>query len=543
MENPYWANNDAITDLVLAELAEGKGKFLNKIADGIWFYCEMTSWAESAHIAQGQIENTSLPYYNTNIIDLTASDMASFFAWTYYFLKDDLSKIQPMIPKRLRENIQFRIMNPYMTRSDFWWQAFNSTPNTVVNNWNTWCNFNALSCFLLLENDPHKLAEAVHRTMISIDKFINYMKEDGACEEGTSYWSHAAGKLYEYLQLLNLATAGKISLFDQPMIRNMGEYIVKSYIGNNWVVNFADASAKVDVKVGLIFNYGKAVGSEQMQEFASYLVRNNQSKSFYLEKRDLFRMLENLSCNRKLTVTKPNLVKYAVTWYPQTSICYLRNENGFFCAVKGGHNNESHNHNDVGTFTLYLNQIPVFIDAGVGTYTRQTFNSERYSNWMMQSNFHNLPMINAVAQAPGAKFRVGNVKFNAVKSLISLDIAGAYPAEAQVEKWQRTYQLSQKKGLFIQDDYKLKKIVKPNQLNFLTWEKPDVSIPGTVILEKENIKLRMTYNAAQFEPSVQTIDLTDPRLENVWGKQIYRLNLKAKKMKLTDKYTITINKI
>ncbi|MBP1637872.1 MAG: heparinase, partial [Bacteroidetes bacterium] len=25
MENPYWANNDAITDLVLAELAEGKG--------------------------------------------------------------------------------------------------------------------------------------------------------------------------------------------------------------------------------------------------------------------------------------------------------------------------------------------------------------------------------------------------------------------------------------------------------------------------------------------------------------------------------------
>lgn len=28
------------------------------------------------------------------------------------------------------------------------------------------------------------------------------------------------------------------------MIKNMGEYISRSYIGNGWVVNFADASAR-----------------------------------------------------------------------------------------------------------------------------------------------------------------------------------------------------------------------------------------------------------------------------------------------------------
>ena len=38
-----------------------------------------------------------------------------------------------------------------------------------------------------------------------------------------------------------------------------------------------------------------------------------------------------------------------------------------FVAAKGGFNNESHNHNDVGTFSLYVNTIPVIIDAGVGT--------------------------------------------------------------------------------------------------------------------------------------------------------------------------------
>lgn len=74
----------------------------------------------------------------------------------------------------------------------------------------------------------------------------------------------------------------------------------------------------------------------------------------------------------------------------------MTNKSGLFFAAKGGYNNESHNHNDAGTFSLYLHTTPVFIDAGVGTYTRQTFSSERYTIWTMQSNYHNLPMINGV---------------------------------------------------------------------------------------------------------------------------------------------------
>ena len=94
------------------------------------------------------------------------------------------------------------------------------------------------------------------------------------------------------------------------------------------------------------------------------------------------------------------------SWYPETEFCYMTNKNGFFVATKGGYNNESHNHNDAGTFSLYLNTTPIFIDAGVGTYTRQTFSSERYSIWTMQSNYHNLPMVNGVPQQFGSEFRL-----------------------------------------------------------------------------------------------------------------------------------------
>ncbi|MFV0266290.1 MAG: hypothetical protein ACK5HT_04055, partial [Draconibacterium sp.] len=164
MQSPFGRNNSALADLVLAELAEGKGRFLDQISNGIWLSCEMTSWALSAHVSREQAENTSLPSYKENIIDLTAGDMGSFFAWTYYFLKDELAKVQPLIPERLRENLQTRILDPFMNRS-FWWMATNATPETMVNNWNPWCNFNVLTCFLLLENNPDKLTEAVYRTM------------------------------------------------------------------------------------------------------------------------------------------------------------------------------------------------------------------------------------------------------------------------------------------------------------------------------------------------------------------------------------------
>ena len=542
MEIPLNQNITALSDLVLAELAEGKGRFMDQIINGVWHSCEMTSWVLSAHMAREQIEKTALPSSKENIIDLTSGDFGAFLSWTWYFLKDEMDKVQPLVSERLRKTLQERILDPYMNRNNFWWQAFNATPATMVNNWNPWCNFDVLTCFLLLENDPTKLTSAVYKTMESVDQFINYYHSDGACEEGPSYWGHAPGKLYDYLQLLYTATGGKISIFDHSIIKNMGEYIAKSYVGKGWVVNFADASAKGGGDPGMIFRYGKAVGSQEMKQFAAYLFEREGKESNYSAGRDLFRTLENLLYMNELKTIKPAVSQAASTWYPETEFCYLRNQNNIFLAAKGGYNAESHNHNDMGSFSLYLNEIPLIIDVGVGTYTRQTFSDERYSIWTMQSNYHNLPMINGAAQSFGAQFRSRNIKFDEAKSTLSLDLAGAYPVEAAVEKWTRTYRLKPKGGLELQDEFNLKQILKSNQLNFLTWAKPDVSVSGIVLFEKEGVKLKMIYDSHQFEPSVELISLKDKRLSDVWGSEIYRLSLNSKKLQLSGSYRILINK-
>ena len=540
MEEPAGANNKALSRLIIAELAEGKGRFTDQIINGVWAACDMPSWVASAHLPVQQSKR-SLPDFREEIIDLGSSDMGSFFSWTWYFLHEEFDKVNPVIAARLKETIRQRILEPYLERTDYWWQALGDKPGRLVNNWNPWCNFNVLTCFLLMEDDPARKAAGVFKTMQSTDQFINYVKEDGACEEGPSYWGHAAGKLYDYLELLSRATGQQVRLFDHPMIRNMGEYIVRSYVGKGWVVNFADASAKGGGDAGLIYRYGKAVNSTDMQSFAAYLVQDKKGNQEITTNRDFFRTLENLSVVKEILAAKPVLPAVAQSWYPQTEFCYIKNNNGLFLAMKGGFNNESHNHNDAGTFSLYANETPFFIDAGVGTYMRQTFGPERYTIWTMQSEYHNLPVINGKPQVFGAQYKASDTRFNAEKNQFSTDLAQAYPKEAGVRTWVRNYELNGT-TLTIEDRFELTTTLVPNALHFLVWAAPIVVNEGMIRLEKEGTRLNLSYDKNLFSTAVDTLPQTDKRLSNVWGEKIYRIRLTAKKMQSKGLYRLYIRK-
>lgn len=358
MEAPLGENNKAIGALVMAELAEGKGRFIDEIINGVLQACEMTSWSLSAHLASYQKTKRAFPDHREQILELTQGNMAQMFSWTYYFLHQEFDKVDPIISVRLRKELQERELDPYLQRDDFWWMAFQYKPGMIINNWNPWCNFNALTCFLLLENDRDVLAKAVYRTMTSVDRFLNHVKADGGCEEGPSYWGHAAGKLYDYLQMLSLGTGGKVSIFDLPQVKYMGEYIVRSYIGDGWVVNFADASARGGGDVPLIYRFGTAVNSDVMKGYAADKQRETPVKptTNWL---DMFRGLETLRFLPALQQETATYQAPSATWYPETEFCYFSNKQGLFMAAKGGYNNESHNHNDAGTVSVYSHHVPM----------------------------------------------------------------------------------------------------------------------------------------------------------------------------------------
>ena len=531
MERPFDDNNQAIVRLMLAELAEGRGRFIDQLINGVFHTCEMTSWALSAHLVT-QPTHRALPTPIYPLIDLTAGDLGSLLSWVYYFMHEEFDKIDPEISRRLYRELDERIMKPYLNNDSFWWLAANYK-GQMVNNWNPWCNSNCLMTFMLLENDVDRLSKAVSRSMQSVDKFLNYVHSDGACEEGPSYWGHASGKCLDYLVLLNRITGGKISIFDNPQIKAMGEDIARSYVGNGWVVNFADASAKGGGDPYLIYRYGKAVKSDILKQFASM---QNKGSKISFRGRDLFRILEAFLVEDELCAYQEAYTGVSYTWYPETEFCYVRNKKAFF-AAKGGYNDESHNHNDAGSFSLWVNNMPVIIDAGVGTYTRQTFSSERYTIWTMQSNYHNLPMINGVPQKYGRQYKATEVK--ATKNSFSANIATAYPDEAGVKKWIRSYTMKSD-ALMISDRFELNEIKKENVINFLSWG--DIIIKdGVIEISVNGVKGTLKYDTKMFKVKKECVKLTDKKLSSVWGAEVYRLSFIAKEKEQKGCYTFTIS--
>jgi len=543
MQTPFGLNNDAISRLVIAELAEGKGRFIDQIINGVFQYCEMTTWSVSAHLNM-QSNNKSLPDFREDIIDLQVADLGAFLSWTYYFLNKEFDKVNPVVSVYLKHEIEKRILNRYLQEPSFFWMALNLKPGGMVNNWNIWSNFNVLQCYLLVEDDHERLAQAVWRSLQSVDKFINYNRSDGACEEGPGYWGHAAGKLFDYLELLSTATNAKISLFDEPLIKNMGEYISNSYVGNGWFVNFADASAKTTLDNFLLYSFGKAVNSSDMVDLASVRYKPSQNLMTSSKRQciDLYRGFRSIKENVNLAQHKAiHKYKKYVT-YHETEVCFMANDAGYFFAAKGGNNNESHNHNDVGTFNLYIDSIPFIIDVGVGTYTRQTFDSGRYNNWGMQSNYHNLPVINGNGQQDGSEFKAKNVRFDEKKQTFSVDIAEAYSKDTNVSEWIRSYNLKDDR-LVISDKYSLSDIKERNSISFMTWGSVDIKTLGQVVMEVYGKKVVLTYDKNKFIPSVETIELTDPKFTKVWNDKVYRVLLVAKDHSLKGGYNYTISRL
>src|SRR5205085_5502751 len=233
---------EKLATLVLAEVFENQGRFLDDIANGIWAISEQTYWGSTAHLGMQRAGN-GLPDVTEPIVDLFAAETGALLAWTDYLLGDRLDKVSPLLRKRIRTEVNRRVLRPAFERDDFWWMGFGERKN--VNNWNPWINSNWLAAVLLLEADPQRRSASVYKIMRSLDNFINVYPDDGASDEGPGYWGRAGASLFDNLELLRSATNGTVDIYRSPLVRNMGQYIYRVYIKDEYFVPMGDAAAKI----------------------------------------------------------------------------------------------------------------------------------------------------------------------------------------------------------------------------------------------------------------------------------------------------------
>ena len=65
---------------------------------------------------------------------------------------------------------------------------------------------------------------------------------------------------------------------------------------------------------------------------------------------------------------------------------------------------------------------------------------------------------------------------------------------------------------------------------------------GRVGIRVDSVGAELRYDASRLDLSVDTVALPDPRLSRVWGKQIYRLSFKAKRLETKGRYSFSISR-
>ncbi len=538
-----------LAELVLGECIEGKGRFLDDIMNGVWAICEETYWGVPAHVGL-QERGEGLPDVTEPTVDLFAAETSMLLAWTDYLVGESLDRISPLIRERIRHEVDRRILSVNLEREDFWWMGFGGR---VVNNWNPWICSNWLTAVLLLEREPECRAQSIHKIMRCLDNFLNPYPEDGGCDEGPGYWDRAGGSLFDCLELLHSVSQGQIDLFGEPLVKEIGRYICRVYIAYPYFINFADAAARINASASLIYRYGKSVQEKGMMGFGAFLAQKQGLGENYMSGSfgSLGRVLPALFHLEELLAAEPKENLERDFWLPELQVMGARSFEGsnrsFYVAAKGGHNGESHNHNDVGNFIVYVDGYPALIDVGVETYTAKTFSNRRYEIWTMQSASHNLPTINGIMQKEGREYRADRVQYreNDKKAVFSLDIAPAYPEEAGVKFWKRSITLNRGKGVILQDEYELEKSMQSLQMSLISWREPVLEKEGLIRLEPldGNAKLKpvyIRYDKDSFVVGFEPITLEDARLRSSWGGKIYRILLMGKQKPLKDRFSISI---
>jgi hypothetical protein len=514
-----------LQDLVMAECIEAKGRFMGEIANGIWLISEETFWGVPAHLG-AQKAGVGLPDVSEPIVELFAGETAGLLAWSLYLLEPQLRAVSPLVPERIRIEIDRRILTPCLVRDDFGWMGFRGQS---LNNWTPWISSNWLTAALLVERDEKRRAAAVHRVVRCLDNFLNGYHDDGGCDEGPGYWGRAGASLFDCLDLLHSASGGKLDGFPHPLIREIGLYICRAHIYDEWYTNFADAPARVYANGDLIYRFGARVGDDIMKKhgaFAAFL-RNESGMPGDSIGRQL-PALFNLAALRKAPRMQALLRD---VWLPGIQVMAARgaegSPRGLYLAAQGGHNGESHNHNDVGNFIVFADGKPAIIDVGVEAYTAKTFSSKRYEIWTMQSAYHNCPTIDGVMQAAGRQFAASEVSHHAddASAEFRLNIEKAYPKEANLASWKRTLRLTREKNqIELIDDYALKGATKTITLTLMTPCRVTEAAPGQLLLAGGP---RVLYDQAAFRPVVEEIVLEDQHLRGTWGERLYRILLRA----------------
>lgn len=515
-EKPYFARRHLLIGAALAECLTDDGSHLDSIIDGIWCICEETTWVLSAHNGSDHpgrppMNERPLPDAANPYVDLFAAQTAATLADILYLLEDKLDRVTPLIARRVRAEIDRRVITPFMTHDDFWWMGM---IRKDVCNWTPWILSNVIDVLLLIERDAYRRSEGIVRAMRMLDSYLAVLPEDGGCDEGAGYFNMAGAALFDALESIYTATGGRVSFFGEPMIKRIALFPLHAHIAGKYFMNFADCDAQPMLDGERIARFGMRTGQPELERFGDWL-EGQKTSVRPVDTPQMSRVLQSLFA-QPAQESEPTGEKFVSL--PSLQVFAWR-RGGLYVAAKGGHNGENHNHNDIGNFIVYADGEPEIIDVGNCVYTAKTFGAERYELMNTRSRNHNVPLIGGMEQAAG-RGHVARHSY-ADENGVRMEIASAYPSN--VVSLVRKLEISEE-TLTVSDEATLDKAESVAFVLMLRHE--PVVEKGRAVFGK----LSMTFDPT-LTVAVQEIPITDARMEKNFPGSVWRMELTSGKGK------------
>jgi len=385
-ETVLFARRARASSLALAECIEDRGRFLEPLEATLQSIIRERTWVMPAH--DGRLDN----FHGRQVtIDLAVA----MFAWELATIDRILAaKLSPSLRTTIRQELERRVFAPYRRMAageqDQYWLLH-------VHNWNAVCLAGVTGAALAALDDRQERAWFVLAAEKYSANFLKGFTPDGYCSEGVGYWNYGFGNYAALAEAVRRAAGGGIDLLARPEAIKPALYGLQIEIADGVCPAFADCD--VDARPGsrLVGLLRRRFGLTNEPAAPAPPTRGSLQAALM----DLFP-----SPAPPIPLSEPIPTANAPqTWFPDAGVLICRPGSNagtrLAVAIKGGHNAEHHNHNDVGTFIAVVGGVAVLPDIGSEVYTQRTFSARRYESQALNSFGHPVPLIAGKMQSSG----------------------------------------------------------------------------------------------------------------------------------------------
>lgn len=483
-EDAYFERRKQLFSEVLLYLVEKNDILIESIEEKLWQWCDMYSWELPAHIPLS-VEAIEKAGIETDIaMGLFSAETGFFFAEILSLMGDKLDKL---LIHRIKKEIFRRVINSYKENTFFWEGA--------KMNWSAVCAGSVGAAAIYLIEDENELCVILQRVLCSLETYIEGFDKDGLITEGLAYWNYGLSFYLYFAELLKDRTGGKISILENnEKLRKIAELPAVLQFPSEHFVTFSDSGAETwRGDYGMLAKLGQELNIKDYTYPGSESVFSDNTYRWAAMPRKLFWGI--LSEPKEKAAVKTGMKYFGESqWLIDRRI----SGSGSFVAfaAKGGHNDEPHNHNDLGSFMLHYNGENVLADIGSAEYVKQYFqNDTRYKFLLASSLGHSIPVINDCVQKQGQSYKaeVINCEKKDCEVNFKLDLKGAYECSS-LEVYTREFIWKPDSlELMIRDTYGFNKAKNLIEEVFITEAEPKVLEPGRVSFNFKNCAVELLF--------------------------------------------------